>query len=137
MDVPELKINKSLYTDDGRQVPETVVQMQDVVWRLLSAMRSAGWRPIRVEDDSVSSATEAMEEIFNLDMCWVKFSNGGKNHHSIMLVPANHEPYCIVSDWTYRSGDDDGFDAAVNSFMNALEKEEAHAQNAVDDSRGS
>lgn len=130
---PELKINEVLYRD--RKIPKTMVQMQDVVWRLLGYMRAAGWRPTRVEDESVSSATEAMENIFNLDLSWVTFSNG-ENRHSLLLVPANHEPHYIVSDWTFSRDDADGFNVAVEGFMSILEAEERGGEKTSADDPG-
>jgi hypothetical protein len=113
---PALKIDAILY---GHQpMPAQARLERRVVWNLLRHLASAGFAVASVESDEsvdVASSESAMEQIFNLDDCWVTFRKGGKGpYRSVYLVLGNGLD--VVSDWRYAPGDADRFNAAIERF---------------------
>lgn len=93
-----------------------------IVWNLLHTLAAAGFNVWAVDDgDGLNKsvrmdARAAMEAIFAVDDAWlyVKKAGRGNSEHGIKLVGGNGEE--IISDWTYNTGDKDGFNALMEGF---------------------
>lgn len=89
-----------------------------IVAALLVHLSGAGWEPVLVLDggdgERVSTHAEAIEAVFAVDVSHVVLRNADGRKHSVMLVCGNDED--IISDWSYATGDGDGFNAAMDGF---------------------
>lgn len=90
-----------------------------VVFNLLLHLAANGWTVRDVdggdEEQLASCITDAMEYIFDLDDCWVRFESDAGDTQSVRLVMGNDGPD-VVSDWNYKNDDPNGFDACMNAF---------------------
>jgi len=117
LNAPELKIDKVLFKD--RPMPPHCKLERRIVFNLLNHLHKAGFNVQHTFDgeqfEVVTTPTEAMEFIFNLDEVSVRFRKPGfKPEHGVLLVLGNDID--VIADWNYTEGDPDGFDAAMNAF---------------------
>lgn len=116
---PKLKIDDVLYPPgSGKQMIPRCRLERRIVWNLLAYLAERGFTPKRVEsDDHVDTPTAkaAMEEIFNLDDCWVAFSNRAGEERRLYIVLGN-DGYDLLSNWEIPDPDADGFGAALDAF---------------------
>jgi hypothetical protein len=112
---PQLDIDRKLYAN--RKMGSNAKLERRIVWRLCAHLAAGGWQPEMVlwdEHTPVTDAKSAMEMIFNLDDCWVRFHGPRDMQHSVRLVLGNGGD--IISDWTYADNDATGFNALMDSF---------------------
>ena len=95
-----------------------------VVAHLIAHLQEAGFTPVSVdygeEDISVSTMKEVMEVVFNLDECAIYFKNSDGCTHGVFIVLGN-SGWDSISDWSYSDDDADGFNAAMNVFLDEVE----------------
>ena len=115
--MPKLSVN------DMDRVSFQRLHEQHVVWFFIHHMLDKGWKLVDVDDGdddtTVRDMAHAMETIYNLDECWLRFKMQSGPHrgkkHSVYLVMGN-APDEVIADWGYTDGDADGFNAAVSAF---------------------
>lgn len=102
----------------GSKVSPNGMLERAIVWNLLGHMESRGWRVTKVDDGfattEVADAKAAMELIFNLDEAYVWLTNARGIRHYVLLVMGNGD--LIISDYSYRLADADGFVDAMEAF---------------------
>lgn len=95
-----------------------------VVWNLLHHLHAAGFelRTVFDSDDTVklegafeARALAAMNQIFNLDECYLHVGKPGYPSHYIFLVMGN-DGWDVIADNSYFEDDRDGFRAAMDAF---------------------
>jgi hypothetical protein len=104
-----------------------------IVRALIRQLKKAGWKPLFVDDGGetpVPATTEkaAMDAVFAVDDSRLYFSNGNIRH-SVLLIGGNGED--IVSDWSFQRGDSDGFNKAMDAFLDFLTNAEARRIDAA------
>jgi hypothetical protein len=113
---PDLELDKLLYSD--HPMLAHVRRERRIVWNLFKHLEADGWNVVRVyegeEDPTVTDAKSAMEVIFNYDDVVVSFSKVVGTTHGVKLVLGNDLD--IISDWYYKAGDEDGFNALMEKF---------------------
>ncbi len=113
--IPKLDIDAKLH---GPSNPLTIEQHGErrIVAALCQHLILLGWLPCEVHSDEVVKTTtvkDMMEEVFNLDDCWVGFKKG-KHTRFVYFVLGNGMD--MISDWRCASNDHDGFNAAMEAF---------------------
>jgi len=114
---PALELDKALYA--ARPMPPHVRRERRIVWNLIKHLATYDWRVCCVDDGEelavfpTGQAKAALEIIFNLDDCWVYFTNGTQRH-AVRLVLGNDID--IISDWRYETNDRSGFNALMEKF---------------------
>jgi len=138
IEVPELDIDRVSLESFGRKVSQDGKLERRIVTALISHMQDNGFRITGVWDgeawEKADTAKQAMEFIFNLDDCSLRFvkSEGfdrekheskrqlnqgnayAPNEHGVYLVLGNGVD--IISDWNYFKDDKDGFGKAMEEF---------------------
>ena len=114
---PALELDKILYATRP-MLPRTRRERR-IVWNLMRHLAEQGWAVVKVHDGEEYVKTpdpkSALEVIFNLDDCWVGFTKESKGRtHYVRLILGNDVD--VISDWTYRGGDRDGFDSVMEKF---------------------
>lgn len=121
--VPELDHDRMMKERFGHEVGARGRLERRIVAGLCAHLEAAGFAPHSVydgeEETRVSNAKEAMELVFNLDEASLRFAKPGHREHGVLLVLGNGED--LVSDWNYSKGDCDGFDAAMEAFLDSIE----------------
>ena len=119
--VPDLDIDKGVYTARGRHMSPASRLERRIVASLIAHLERKGFAVASVydgeEETKIYTAKDAMELIFNLDEASLRFwdiSASPSRPHGVLLVVGNGED--IISDWNYSTGDPDGFNAAMEAF---------------------
>lgn len=109
---PTLKINELLGQPKGSRALEQLIAAN-----LLAHLDANGWKVVAVDDgeqlEPMTTATEALELVFDLDISTVKVAKG-THTHVVQLVCGNGED--LISDWTMARDDADGFAAVMEAF---------------------
>lgn len=121
---PALKIDAEIARIRREPLNLTLDQKLErrIVATLCAHMRAAGWDVVNVwdgeETHAAHTALEAMEVVFNLDESMLRFRKitpSGTHVHAVYLVTGNG---CdIISDWHFTEGDEDGFSALMDRFL--------------------
>lgn len=117
--VPDLDIDRVLYKHTGGRPHPRGVRERRIVANLIEHLKRAGFhlRSVWDGEEVVAAVTpkQAMELVFNLDEATLHFYKTTPTRvHAVLLVVGND---CdIISDWTYRTGDPDGFNVAMGDF---------------------
>ncbi len=115
--VPSLDHDAMMREKFGHEVSANGRLERRIVAALCAHLGALGWSPFIVDDGDrktpVHDTKSAMELLFNLDDAWLGFNKDGREHY-VRLVFGNGVG--VVSDWTFTSGDVDGFNAALDSF---------------------
>lgn len=95
-----------------------------VVFNLIAHLERAGFAVAGVHDGDefteCADAKAAMELIFNLEEASLCMKNTSGKQHGILLILGNGLD--IASDWNYSEGDPDGFDAAMDDFLDNVDQ---------------
>ena len=115
VEVPKLDIDAKLH---GTTRPLTIEQQGErrIVAALIDHLAKSGFSPCEVHSDEVVKTADKksmMEEVFNLDDCWVGFKKG-KHTRFVYFVLGNGMD--MISDWRFDKDDIDGFNAAMEAF---------------------
>lgn len=119
VNVPELEIDNILFHSRGAKMGARHKLERRIIANLIDHLDKAGFKPKSVWDGedltNASTIKEMMELVFNLDLAWIHFGSTLDRQRTILLVLGNGED--IISDWVYQDGDPDGFNAAMDSFL--------------------
>lgn len=93
-----------------------------IVNLLISELAKDGFLPVAVDDGGelvkTPNAKKAINAVFAVNDSWLYFKKGSKQH-GVMLVGGNGED--IISDWDFWRDDADGFNAAMDKFVDTLD----------------
>jgi len=137
--VPNLDHDAMMSKEFNHKITPNGAMERRIVAALIAHMAERGFLIIGVWDgeewEKADTAKEAMEFIFNLDDCSLRFVKAegfdreahektrdfdsrnayAANEHGVYLVLGNNLD--IISDWNYFNDDSDGFNAAMDSFI--------------------
>ncbi len=92
-----------------------------IVRGLIRSLKKHGWKPVYVYDggDEVVTPTEAkaLDAVFAVDDARLYFRNDGGRTYGVLLIGGNGED--IISDWSYGTDDKDGFNAAIEQYLDS------------------
>lgn len=112
---------------------------RDIAVNLIDHLKRHGFTLVEVYDgehhEKVASTQAALELAFNLDEVRFIFRNDAgpfehngkqrRGEHVVLLIWDNgNDGWDAVSDWSYYEGDPDGFDAALDSFLDRINEQE-------------
>lgn len=69
--------------------------------------------------------SEVMDHVFSVDEAMINFESVmNSKQHSVFIVLGNADDGSeVIADWNYSDGDADGFDKAMNAFIDTLNEE--------------
>lgn len=116
--VPDLDHDAYMLDRFGRKVSANGRIERRIVAALMAHLGPEGFSVRSVWDGEerteVTTVKAAMELIFNLDEAHLNVGRDGEKPHWILLVLGNGQD--IISDYSYREGDPDGFSALMDAF---------------------
>lgn len=117
--VPALAHDAMMLREFKHRVSDNGHLERKIVATLIAFLATRGFRIAGVHDyeslTRVRSAKAAMELVFNLDNCNLHFKDAKGEEECMCLVLGNGHD--IVSDWFYSDGDPNGWNAAMNAFI--------------------
>src|SRR5580765_3942124 len=121
--VPTLEHDAMMLSRFGHTVSVGGHNERRIVAAMIAHLDRAGFSLTTVydgeENTRVHTAKAAMELIFNLDEASVRFRKSAKTPiHGVLLIMGNgNNGQDIITDWNYSEDDADGFNAAMNAFI--------------------
>lgn len=115
---PTLDHDKMMFSRFGHKISARGRQERRVTWNQLLHVEAGGWKVVSLDDgdgrEFVDSPKTAMELLFNLDDAYVFVQNSTGKEHWIRFVFGNGVD--CVCDYSFSSGDKDGFAALMEAF---------------------
>lgn len=101
------------------------MKIQTLARRLITHLSEKNFKFIYVNDgeEVTKPATlkDAMELVANLDECHLIFTHReikGGRHYVSLVNDFDQEAEDMISDWSFNAEDNDGFNVAMDEFMN-------------------
>lgn len=94
-----------------------------VVRGLIRHMKAAGWSADNAWDGESEykiegSESKAMEAVFGVDEISLRFKKSDAEHG--VLIVLGNDGWDAISDWNYREGDPDGFNASMDAYVDKV-----------------
>lgn len=99
-----------------RENDRRIATERSIARGLIRHLKAAGWRA--EFNGSRYTESQLLDRIFAVDMVRVYFANADGRRHWVLLVGGNDQD--ILTDWSFSDGDPDGFNAAMDSYCDAL-----------------
>lgn len=114
-----------LFARRSHQLKMRIAGEKRVVFELIEWLRLRSFLCVGVDDGEeyypTNTTVEAMEHVFSVDDSTLRFEHvGTSRQHSVLIVLGN-SPEEVIADWGYTEGDPDGFNAAVDQFIDQLD----------------